>query len=268
MDIRDLVRTHYGAADLTTAILRALAGAGVDVRSLTVHDLAAVDQLHAGFADATEHVLTALDLDVTSRLLDVGSGIGGPARMAAATRSCRVTGVDLTPEFVATADALTARVGFADLVRFQVAPADELPFGDATFDRAMMIHVGMNVPDKRAVFAEIRRVLVDGGVFVLYEQLRTAEGFLPFPQPWADDEDGSFVETAEAYVEHLTGAGFTVERTENRRKAVAAGPPSGPPGGLGPGVVFGAPFMRRIRNNNGATAAGLLAPVLVVARAA
>jgi SAM-dependent methyltransferase len=266
MDVRDIVKGHYGGADLADAILRALAGAGVDTSALGVRDLTAVDELHAGSVQATEHLLGRLELDAGSRLLDIGCGIGGPARVAASAYGCRTTGVDLTPEFVSTAAALTDRVGLQELVDFTVASGDELPFPDASFDRAMMIHVGMNVPDKGAVFTEVRRVLEPGGRFGIFEQMRCGEGELPYPMPWAEDDRSSFVASPEEYGALLEGAGFKVVLAEDRTAAVA-GPPQTGPGGLTPQAVFGPVFAERIGNNIAATKAGLLGAVLIVARA-
>ena len=265
MDVRDIVKGHYGGADLEDSVLRALAGAGVDTSALGVRDLTAVDELHAGSVQATEHLLSRLELDAGSRLLDIGCGIGGPARVAASTYACHTTGVDLTPEFVSTAVALTDRVGLSELVAFEVAAGDELPFPDASFDRAMMIHVGMNIPDKGAVFTEVRRVLEPGGRFGVFEQMRRGEGELPYPMPWADDERSSFVVSAEEYGAVLEAAGFEVVQTEDRT-ATAARPASGP-GGLSPQAVFGPGFAERIGNNIAAAKAGMLAAVLIVARA-
>jgi SAM-dependent methyltransferase len=116
--------------------------------------------------------------------LDIGSGIGGPARMIALRYGCRVTGVDLTPHFVEAARALSGMCGMADRVRFVVGSAVALPLRAASFDLALLLHVGMNVPDKSALFREARRVLRDGGTFAVYEVMRTGEGKLAFPVPW------------------------------------------------------------------------------------
>lgn len=266
MEVRDLVTAYYGGSNLTTRILGALAAHGTDPDELHVTDLAPVDQLHAGFAPATEYVLSRLGLGPHTRLLDVGCGIGGPSRLAAWTDRCPVTGVDLTPEFIDTARALTDRVGLADLVTYEVGAADELPFEDAQFDAAMMIHAGMNIEDKAAVFADVHRVLAPGARFAVYEQMRTGPGELPYPLPWAEDKRTSFVESRLEYAAKLTAAGFAVEEVEDRTDAVA-GPPGGPSGALTPRVVFGEEFMRRIGNNVAATRAGILGAILVVARA-
>lgn len=264
MDVRDLVRGHYTSEDLVGGILGALADAGVDVDHLSVADLAAVDQLHAGGAPATDHLLQRLALERGGAVLDVGCGIGGPSRMAADRYGVRVTGVDLTPDFVDAATALTDRVGLGDLGTFAVTPGEALPFDDGSFDAAMMIHVGMNVPDKRAVFAEVRRVLRPGSTFGLYEQMRRGDGPLTYPMPWAEDERSSFVETAEDYVAALEAAGFGSIEVEDRT-AAASGPP--PPGGLSPAAVFGPAFVERIGHNVAATRAGLLGAVLILATA-
>jgi MPBQ/MSBQ methyltransferase len=267
MDVQQIVKGHYGRAGLEGRILDALREAGIDTEALTWRDLAPVDELHAGFLPATQHLLALLDLGSASRLLDVGCGLGGPARAAAAEHGCHVTGIDLSPDFVDTATALTDRVGLADRVGFQATSGDALPFPDGAFDRAMMIHVGMNVPDKRAVFEQVRRVLQSGGLFGVFEQARVGPGALTYPLPWADDERSSFVESTDEYVDQLTAAGFVVQLTEDRTEQAGGPPPPGAGPRLGPQAVFGPDFMERIRNNLTATAAGVLAPVVIIARA-
>ncbi len=264
--VADLVRGHYRRQGLADAVLHALEQSGVDTASLTASDLAPIDQLHAGGAPATAYLLAQLALDPRTRLLDVGCGIGGPARLAAASYSNPVVGIDLSPDFVDAARTLTDRAGLTPLVEHQVSSGEALAFEDATFDRAMMIHVGMNIPDKADVFAEVRRVLRPGGIFGLYEQMRTADGDPPYPLPWAEDERSSFVETPETYGELLRTAGFTVDKVENRL-AAQTGPGAGPPQ-LSPATVFGPGFTERIGNNMAATRAGLLAPMVILARAA
>jgi len=266
MDSERVVREYYRGDDLEGVVLDALRGVGVDVDTLRVEDLAGLDQLHAGFVPATEHLLDTLDLTAEMSLLDVGSGVGGPARLAAARHGCRVTGIDLSPDFVDLARKLTERVGLTDLVTFDVGSATALPYEDGAFSRAMLNHVGMNIAAKDRVFAEVRRVLETNGRFAIYEQMRMGDGELAYPMPWADDEASSFVETRERYAELLRAAGFRIEVDEDRTAAVAAGGPPAP-GALTPGALFGPGFGERIGNNLVATAAGILGSVLIVARA-
>jgi ubiquinone/menaquinone biosynthesis C-methylase UbiE len=143
-------------------------------------------------------------------VLDVGSGIGGPARYFARTYGADVTGIDLTPAFVELATDLTARTGLADRVRFVEGSALALPFEVGRFDLATMNHVGMNIAEKATVFAEVRRVLKPGGRFVVYDLMRIGESELPMPMPWADTAETSFVETPDRYRALLEAAGFTV----------------------------------------------------------
>lgn len=270
MDVADIITDHYGAATagIGQRVRAALAAAGKDPERVGFSDLAAYDELHAGGLAATQHLLAQLALTPTSRLLDVGSGIGGAARAAAATYSCQVTGVDLTEQFVATATELTALVGLAGRVSFRTTSAQQLPFEDAAFDRAMMIHVGMNVADKAAVFGEVRRVLDRGGRFAVYDQMRLAPGPLTYPLPWAQDESSSFLCSPAEYEDLLGAAGFEVLTTEDRTPA-AGGPPAADANAAaaGPDVVFGAAFAQRIANNLAAARAGVLGAVLVLARA-
>ena len=126
-----------------------------------------------------------------------------------------MVGIDLSPDFVDAARTLTDRVGLTPLVEHQVSSGESLAFEDATFDRAMMIHVGMNIPDKAAVFAEVRRVLRPGGVFGLYEQMRTADGEPPVPAALVRGRALLLRGDAETYGELLRTAGFTVEKVEN-----------------------------------------------------
>jgi MPBQ/MSBQ methyltransferase len=261
MDVRDIVTGHYGGIGLADRIVAAFVAAGIDVDHLRPEQLSAIDELHAGFTPAAEHLLDRLEVGPDTRLLDVGCGIGGPSRLAA-LRGCLVTGVDLTEDFVDAAIELTARVGLSDGASFQSTAAERLPFDDGEFDAAMMIHVGMNVPDKEAVFAEVHRVLTPGGRFGLFEQMRTAPGPLPYPMPWADDERSSFVQTPQEYAAALSAAGFTVTETIDRTVEIAGAPPPGP---VSPAVVLGPELMSRIGNNVAATQAGLLGAVLILA---
>lgn len=271
MDERHPVTSHYARSDPSGAILRALSEHGVDTVHLTPPDLYPLDQLHAGFTAATEFVVGRLGLGSADRpfdphLLDIGCGIGGPSRLAATITPAKVTGVDLSSDFIGAARRLTERVGLADRVSHEIAAGDALPFENTTFDAAMMIHVGMNIADKTAVFADVHRVLRPGSRFVVFEQMRIGQGDLSYPLPWADDERSSFVETPDDYAEHLTDAGFSIEETEDRT-ATTLGPPPGGPDGLGPQVVFGPGFAERIGNNVADTRSGILGAVLILAKA-
>ena len=125
-------------------------------------------------------------------MLDLGCGIGGPARYLAATFGSKVTGVDLSPGFVDAATYLTARCGLSDRVTFQVGNALHLPFEDAAFDTVFLQHVAMNIEERAALYAEVRRILTPGGRFVTYD-LVLREGDVVYPVPWARDASTNFL---------------------------------------------------------------------------
>lgn len=267
MDMQDAVRRHYSRSGLAEVVLSAVAANGVDLDDLNIEDLGSIDQLHHGGALATGYLLEQLALSPSTPLLDVGGGLGGPARMAAARFGCPVVSVDLSPDYVEAARTLTERVGLANRVQHLLGSADRMEAEAGTFQRAMMVHVGMNLPDKPAVFAEVRRLLVEGAVFGLFEQVRTGPGELTYPLPWANDSSSSFVVDLATLTATLEAAGFAVERFEDRSAArpEPTTPGAAPP--LNPGTIFGSAFAERIGNDIAAIRAGLIAPVLVLARA-
>ncbi|MDN5894447.1 MAG: class I SAM-dependent methyltransferase [Nocardioides sp.] len=264
MDVDKQVTDHYGSPDLAATILAAVAAGGGDTTRLAPQDLAPIDHLHAGFAAATAHVLDELEVDAGTRLLDVGCGIGGGCRMAAA-RGARTVGVDLTAEFIRSASILTELTGLAARATFLTTSASAIDLPDGSFDTAMMLHVGMNLPVKVAVFTEVRRLLAPGGRFAVYDQMRTGAGQLTYPLPWAVDESTSFVSTPGDYRADLETAGFRIESSRERTRE-QAGAPSAPAGNtLSPAVIFGPDFVTRIENNIAATEAGLLGAHLIIA---
>lgn len=267
MDVQQKVRSHYSREDLAAVVLRAVADAGADLDHLRPDDLGSVDQLHLGGATGTAHLLDRLALDPTTALLDVGGGLGGPARMAASRWGCFVVSVDLSPDFVAAAQVLTERVGLADRVEHRLGPAERTGLARGRFSRAMMLHVGMNLPDPAAVFAEVRRLLPVGGLFGLWEQVRVGDGPLDYPLPWAEDASSSFLRDLDGLTGALEASGFAVEEVEDRTAAVTEGGPGAGAPLLSPATVFGPGFVERLRNDVAAVRAGVLAPVVVVARA-
>ena len=152
------------------------------------------------------------------RVLDVGCGLGGPARYLARHRGARVTGVDLTPGSVEVARELTSRCGLAEVVDFQVGNALELPIPDGSVDAVCLLHVGMTIEDKPRLFAEVRRVVRPGGWFAIYDVMRVGVGEIDYPVPWARAAEASFVAEPGTYRRLLGEAGFRVEHERDRRE--------------------------------------------------
>lgn len=210
------VERHYaGDGDLSHAIAEKLRKAGKDMDRLATTDLAAVDEFHIRGRKATLELAKHLALDTGSRVLDIGSGLGGPARTLAETFGCHVTGIDLTPEFCEAATTLSAWVGLSDRVDFRQGDATSLPFGDAVFDAAMTLHVAMNIAAKDRMYSEARRVLKPGSRFVAYDVLQGEGGEVVYPVPWARGPSISHLATPEAMTVLLSDAGFRVLTVED-----------------------------------------------------
>src|SRR5262249_19214206 len=156
-------------------------------------------EFHIGGRQATIDFAAELGAAHGAALLDIGSGLGGASRYFAHVLGCRVTGIDLTAEYVRVADALSARTGLGKLGSYRQGSALALPFEPGTFDGAYMLHVGMNIADKAALFAEVRRVCKPRGLFGIYDVMRERDGDLAFPVPWAMSPETSFVESAATY---------------------------------------------------------------------
>ncbi|GLQ78691.1 SAM-dependent methyltransferase [Mesorhizobium huakuii] len=271
------IARHYDISGLEQRILAALANTGVDVAHLRAGDLEAVDEFHIGGIAATRELIGQMGLKPGARLLDIGSGVGGPARFAANEAGADVTGIDLTQSYVDIAASLSKRTGMADSTHFVQGSALDMPFADASFDAAMILHVGMNLPDKKKLMSEAARVLKPGGVFAVYDVMRLKAGALTYPLPWASNETMSFVATPDDYRSAATASGFSVVAERQRgafaveffaaiRARVAAAQAEGkkPPPGVG--LVMGEDAATKIANLTAALEGGILAPVELLLR--
>ena len=219
----DPVVDHYsGSGDLTAAIAAALDAAGIERTGMATTTLAPVDEFHIRGRAATAEIASALRIDASSRVLDIGSGLGGPARAIAELTGAHVTGVDLTPAFCQAATAMSGWTGLADRTDFVVGDATRLDFGDGDFDAALTVHVAMNIADKEALYREAHRVLRPGRRFVVYDVLRGGGGPVHFPVPWARDSSTSFLASTEEMEALLGSAGFTVrEQADSSAESLA-----------------------------------------------
>jgi ubiquinone/menaquinone biosynthesis C-methylase UbiE len=268
------ISDHYTHGNLTSAIRGGIVSLGKTVDSVTVDDLAAVDEFHVGGRAASEHFLDQLDLTAEKRVLDVGCGLGGAARFVAGRYGPHVDGIDLTPEYVETGSALCGWVGLQERVHLHQGSALSMPFSERTFDRAYMMHVGMNIADKAALCSEVSRVLRPRALFGIYDVMKIGDGELTYPVPWATTAATSFVVEPAQYRQALEAAGFAVLAELNRRdfalaffeqlraKTMAAG---GPPA-LGLHVLMGRNAPDKIRNMIRNIQEGRIAPVEVIAR--
>ncbi len=235
--IDDAITGDYGGSGLGDRIIAGLQRFGVDTDNLTQEILAEIDHIHGGgYANTREHAeLVALGPDMA--VLDIGCGIGGPARYDAAVFGCRVTGIDLTPEYVDVAAMLTETCGLAGQVDFKCANAVDLPFDDASFDVVWCLNVTMNIEDRAGFYGEVRRVLKPGGKFGLSEMGQGPGGDPYYPLSWARDASYSFLATPDELRAGLENAGFRItdwiDEAQRRKSAggnVSRGEALLPPG--------------------------------------
>ncbi len=242
------VAAQYAAQSLLTRIDAALAGAGLQAMPVDWRDLSPLDHFHSRGSAATAELAEALAPEPDEHVLDVGCGVGGPARLFAATYKCRVTGIDLTAAAIVAASALSERTGLAEYTRFVVGNALALPFADARFDHVATQHAAMNISDRARLYAEIRRVLKPGGRVAIHDVVAGDGGPLIFPVPWASTPETNSLLTSDAMQSALVAAGLTIVSWEDKTGVTLAGrpAPSTPAPELGPFVLAGPEYPRAV----------------------
>jgi SAM-dependent methyltransferase len=216
------VVNHYSRGDLLLRLNAALADDGVDPSRPQIDTLAPYDQFHGRGLEATQEIAAMLKVAPTDHLLDVGSGIGGPARYMAHRFGCRVTGIDLTAEYCEVARHLTRLLAMESQVEFELGDALAMPFADARFDGAYSMNVSMNIADKAALYGEVRRVLKPGSWLMLSELAKGPGAPLDYPTPWAATASTSFLATPEETRNGLEAAGFEIVQFRETTEAVKA----------------------------------------------
>jgi SAM-dependent methyltransferase len=202
------IRAYWGRDGLAEAILETLITAGKNLDALTIDDLAPMDQFHAGGKGATLRLARLAGLSAGMRVLDVGGGLGGPARTLAVECGCHVTVVDLTESYVRAATMLTARLGLSNRITHHSGNALELPVDDGAFDVVWTQNSGMNIAAKEQLYAGLHRVLRPGGLLALQEPMAGPVQPLIFPVMWARDATTSFLRTPMEMRALIETAGF------------------------------------------------------------
>jgi ubiquinone/menaquinone biosynthesis C-methylase UbiE len=266
------VTDHYARSELVAAIRDGLTRLGKTESTVTAEDLAPVDEFHIGGRAATEELAGQLALTASDRVLDVGCGLGGPARQIAARYGCHVSGIDLSRDYVEAGNVLSGWLQLEGRVSLQQGNALALPFADASFTAAYMLHVGMNIADKHALFTEAARVLRAGARFAIFDVMRTGDGALSYPLPWSSTADTNAIAPPGHYLDALTAAGFEIVSDRNRRdvaleyfarqrKQVTQGPAA-----LGVHMLVGERRPEMVRNMSEGISDGRIAPVEFIAR--
>ncbi len=222
------ISEYWSREHLGQTILDALAAAGKNLDALTIGDLAATDHFHSGGMPATVRLARLAGLQPGMRVLDVGGGLGGPARTLAVEFGCRVTAVDLTESYVRAATMLTERLRLANRVRHHVGDALALPFDDGAFDVVWTQNSGMNIADKERLYAGLHRVLRACGLLATQEPMAGPVGPTIFPLMWARESSQSFLRAPAEMRALIERTGFRT-RAWDDITAETAGPATAPP---------------------------------------
>jgi ubiquinone/menaquinone biosynthesis C-methylase UbiE len=211
---------HYSARDIEARILAAVRAAGLNPdQRLSPAELGGLDHFHTGGVRASRELLELARIRADDRVLDIGAGLAGPARLLASELGCRVACIELSPDFCAAAVLLNRLTGLDDRIEVHKGSALELPFPDNSFDVVWMQNVGMNIADKQGLYGEIYRVLKPGGRYA-FQEMAAGEGPTShFPLPWATDPADSFLVSAEAMRSVLGERGFVAEHFEDTSDA-------------------------------------------------
>ncbi len=259
MSTNTTIASYYTSEDALERIDRQLREQGIDPEHPTLEALAPYDNFHSRGLGATLDLIALADFPAGARVLDVGGGLGGPARALAARSGAHVTVLDLTPAFVTQGRVLTERLGMSDQVELEVGDGTAMPFPDASFDGAWTQHSTMNIENKEALYAEIHRVLKPGGRLVMHEVMGGNGDPIDYPVPWAGEAAFSFLRP-EGEMRALIGAsGFRelawedetakvlsfMDRGQGASAAERSGPAQQPPGQM---ILFGPAFVERIQN--------------------
>jgi ubiquinone/menaquinone biosynthesis C-methylase UbiE len=269
----DTVATHYTHGALLRAILDGVQRLGKSPDTVTVEDLGPVDEFHIGGRVATKSFLDQLEIAADDHVLDVGCGLGGASRFAAQQYGCRVTGIDLTHEYVKTGEVLCSWVGLDNRITLEQGDATATSYSDGAFDKVYMMHVGMNKANKHALASELRRVMRPGGRLGIYDVMRVGDGDLSFPVPWATTPEESDVWSPDEYKAALEAAGLRVIAERNRsafaleffsQLQARAGSAGGPPP-LGLHILMGDAAAEKVKNMVENVSQNRVAPVELIA---
>jgi SAM-dependent methyltransferase len=203
------IEAHYSVRDIETRILSSLRAAGLDLgQRLTPEELGALDHFHTGGYRASMRLLELSQIQAGDRVLDIGAGLAGPARMLAVSPGCNVDCIELSPDYCTGAKLLNRLTGLEDKVKIYEGSALDQPFPGDTFDAAWMQNVGMNISDKRKLYEEVYRVLKPGGRFAFQEMTAGESDVSYFPLPWATDPSENFLVSIEEMQSLLGESGF------------------------------------------------------------
>jgi ubiquinone/menaquinone biosynthesis C-methylase UbiE len=216
-DLERSIASHYGRPGLMAAVLEGLARAGGNPDAPTLDELAPVDEFHTAGRLTTLQALAMMPIAPGMHVVDAGCGLGGTARCLASEHGCRVTGIDLTPDYIELARLLTERMGLSDRCAFHVGSVLALPFADAEFDAGLTFHVAMNIEDRQKFYRELARVLRPGAPLCVFDVMKGPAAGMNYPVPWAETEATSFLKSCQETGALLAESGFQLAGERNLR---------------------------------------------------
>ena len=249
------VDKYYGSGGIMEKIETGLNLAGKNIGSLSIDDLAPIDEFHTRGRESTREVAGLADIKPPDLILDVGCGLGGTARYLAVQYNCHVVGMDLTKEYIAVGKKLTELVGLSDRVELFHGNALKIPFEDERFDIVWTEHVQMNIADKNRFYSEIARVLKPGGRLLFHDIFLSAGDPPLYPTPWAEDESMSYLATETEARASIEQAGLGIDRWRVKvqesieflkRKTAQAKPDRPPP--IGTHLLMGKNAKKKFKN--------------------
>jgi ubiquinone/menaquinone biosynthesis C-methylase UbiE len=267
------VSDQYLHGSLLKTIEAALPNIDKSIDTVTIKDLAPVDEFHIGGRVATESLIEQLNFPKLSYLLDVGCGLGGAARYVASKYQHRVTGIDLTPEYIEAGNMLCHWLALNNDVFLNQGNALSMPYKNASFDGGSMLHVGMHMDDKLSLVTELYRVLKPGATFGIYDVMREKNDELMYPVPWATNIETSKLSTPEQYKQALKSAGFEISQENNRRdfalnffsRLQERDKPNQKPSPLGLHILMQENTANKIRNMVNGIKDAIISPVEIIA---
>ena len=216
--IEKLIESQYTTSGLYEEIIKRLTEQDIDLKNVTRKNIGVVDEFHIRGAAVTRELVNEINFEGL-KVLDVGCGIGGPSRLLADEFNCNVSGIDLSNEFIRTAQKLSELVKTNGSTNFTQGSALNLPYGDATFDMILTQHVQMNIEDKKKFYSEISRVLKSGGRFIYYDIFNINNRDVQYPVPWAVVKEASFLGSISNMENILENLGFSQVETKNQTEA-------------------------------------------------